>query len=911
MRRVVSIVVVLFAAGVVLGSASRQVPPEPQAEAQTERSAVVAADEAPRTERRRINWKADNAGPVAPGDSVIFLVGNFAAQHNGALIACDSAVQYSERHWEFFGNVLINKNTTFVYGDRADYDGDRNEARVYSDLIKVVDGDATLYTYTFVYNTRTNVGEFSGGGILTNGENRLESQRGYYFGDDKLVASVDDVQMRNEEYALKGDSVVYDLATDNAFFFDRTNIWNRDGEYLYADRGSYSKTDTAYFVTRNGYLLTERQELWSDSLDYFRPQGHVVLRRDLQIDDTEHKILAFGDFGEYWREPGDAFLTRRPSVISYDTSQGDSIYMRSDSMFLFTVNRLAEARRTRAAAVADSLARVQARADSLAGVQAASEGRSDDSDDSGEEPADGRSSERETLLSDSLTTDDLRAAPDSLSAAADAADTTRVIDPLDTLTGKARKAYLKELKLRERAARKAAADAVKKAQLDTVVARRKAKTALKLDAEKAREARKAEVRREKARLKLNAARARVARKGRAFGKVDSAVLARLDSLAERVAFELDSLSRRMFDSLLAVQRAAVRQPADTIARPPSDSIYRLIKGYRDVRIYRSDFQAVCDSIVGFSTDSTLHLYIDPVFWNQNNQITSDSVTVFTERQQIARAEFFGNPLMSSELDTTYYNQITGKTMTAYFRDNRIYRNDVVGNAQTIYYMTDGEPPVVVTMGVIVSGDISFYFEERELVQMTWRANPDYQFYPIFPDYQVPDDQPLYLKGFHWEGARRPSLRDVFDRTIRPSERAARLRLAQPDFPIMQRIEAYKKELIASGRWSDRNDPVDQQTVEWMHDLGYEVGQPHPRPQAEQSEQAEEGDEAGQTEGDKAAESVEPSEPTGATESAEPAGAVEPAGSTAPAESATEPTVRVERPEEPEPLSSEEPSAPEL
>lgn len=56
---------------------------------------------------------------------------------------------------------------------------------------------------------------------------------------------------------------------------------------------------------------------------------------------------------------------------------------------------------------------------------------------------------------------------------------------------------------------------------------------------------------------------------------------------------------------------------------------------------------------------------------------------------------------------------------------------------------------------------------------------------------------------------------------------------------MQRIEAYKEELTASGRWIDRNDPVDQQTVEWMHDLGYEVGQPHPRPQTEHPEQPEE------------------------------------------------------------------------
>lgn len=295
-------------------------------------------------------------------------------------------------------------------------------------------------------------------------------------------------------------------------------------------------------------------------------------------------------------------------------------------------------------------------------------------------------------------------------------------------------------------------------------------------------------------------------------------------MSARVALELDSLSERILDSVLLAQRTTALQP-DTAVQMQPDSIYRLMKGYRNVKIYRTDFQVVCDSIVGISTDSTLHLYIEPVLWNENNQITSDSVTAFTERQQIVRAEFFGDPIMSSQLDTVYYNQIKGKKMVAHFRENQIYRNDVVGNAQTIYYMTDGEPPVVTTMGVIESGDLSFYFEDKELVQMTWRANPDYKFYPVFPDFQVPEDQSLYLKGFHWEGARRPTKSEVFDRTIRPSERAVRSQLAQPDFPIMQRIEAYKQELIDSRRWVDRLDPVDRQTVEWMHDLGYEIVSP--------------------------------------------------------------------------------------
>ena len=152
------------------------------------------------------------------------------------------------------------------------------------------------------------------------------------------------------------------MATDNAFFFKHTNIWNKEGDYLYADRGAYRKADSLYKVTSNGYVLTDKQEMWSDSIDFYRAEDHIILWRDIQIDDTEHKVLAFGDYGEYWKEPGNAFLTRRPSIVSYDLSQGDSLFMRADSMFLFTINENAE-RRAAEAAAADSLARS---ADSLA-----------------------------------------------------------------------------------------------------------------------------------------------------------------------------------------------------------------------------------------------------------------------------------------------------------------------------------------------------------------------------------------------------------------------------------------------------------------------------------------------------------------------------------------------------------------
>ena len=820
MRRLLSIAVVALAAVSVIFARGGMQAPEAEQPA----------------EKKLIDLKSDNMGPVAPGDSVIFLVGNFAAQHNGAVITCDSAVRYSDMRIEFFGNVLINKNTTYIYGDRAEYNGEVNEARVFSDIVKVVDEDATLYTYEFLFNTKENVGEFGGGGVLVNRDSRLESVRGYYYANSKELVCVDRVEMRNDEYELKGDSVVYNMATDNAFFFKHTNIWNKEGDYLYADRGAYRKADSLYKVTSNGYVLTDKQEMWSDSIDFYRAEDHIILWRDIQIDDTEHKVLAFGDYGEYWKEPGNAFLTRRPSIVSYDLSQGDSLFMRADSMFLFTINENAE-RRAAEAAAADSLALPGADspthaaggadvpADSLGAFRSERRPQGGDAADSlgtpvpaSDSPADGDADSPHAAPTP-LDAPDRPAPADSLGGAAPA---DSLANAADTLTVAQRKALLKEAAKRAKAEEKAAAAKEKKKKLDEIAARRKEKMTARLLEQKEREEARLTARRLKAESKLKARQARATRKGRMI-QIDSTALRELDSLIVLNMAEQDSLLNLLVDSLLT-DTAAMAVPADSIdsLAAPRDSIYRLLKGFRNVKIYRSDFQTVCDSMTAISTDSTIHLYIDPVLWNENNQITSDVMDIFTENQQLTRAEFIGSPMMVSQLDTTHYNQVAGKTMTAYFFNNQIYRNDVNGNAQTIYYMQDGEPVEITMMGVIESGEISFFIEDKQVVQITYRGDPVYNFYPMD---KIPPTQDIRLKGFKWEGARRPSQAEVFDRRIRPSERERRSEMKHPDFPIMQRIDEHRKRLIEQRRWTDRNDQVDAATVEWMHSLGYEVGQP--------------------------------------------------------------------------------------
>ena len=392
-------------------------------------------------------------------------------------------------------------------------------------------------------------------------------------------------------------------------------------------------------------------------------------------------------------------------------------------------------------------------------------------------------------------------------------DSVRVLTPAE------RKARQKEEARQAKAARQKAKAAAKKKLLAEIAARRQAKATAKLLKQKEREELRLAAQRLKAESKLRARQARAARKGKPLPE-DSTALHELDERLARAAAQRDSLYRLLYKEWQS-DSVVMAASADSLPRM-HDSIFRLLQGYRNVRIYRSDFQSVCDSMTAVSTDSTIHLYVDPVLWNEQNQITSEVMDIFTRNRQLARADFVGAPMMANRLDSIHYNQIAGKEMTAYFRDNAIWLNKVNGNARTLYYNQDGEPPQITGLFFIESGGIDFYVEENQVVRMVWTNEPHYTIDPID---KLPPDRELYLKGFKWEGARRPALEDVFDRRIRPSEREERSALQHPDFPLQRRIEAHRKELVEQRRWADRVDQVDPNTAEWMRELGFEVGQP--------------------------------------------------------------------------------------
>lgn len=815
-RRLLSVIVVIGFVGILFAQevAYRHITAIESAQPDT----IKQANQSATPKRRRIDFMADEVKPYnRPGDSIVYFVGNFAAHHNGAVITCDSAVRFNDQRWGFFGRVLVNQDSIYIYGDSAIYDGDASMAEIYAPIIKVVDGDALLYTYNFKFNTEQRIGNYDGGGVLVHDDNIIESVRGYYDAQNHDIICVERVELHGEDYDMKSDSVIYNTDTEFARFFTHSEIWNADGDYLSADQGLYDKQQDLYMVTRNGYILSEEQEVWGDTLSYYRTAGHVVGYGNIQMDDFKQKMLAFGDYAEYWSEPGNALLTKNPSAVSYDLSQSDSVFMRSDTLQIFTISLLAEreeAEREKSEQDgAESSQNAEQKTLQTTPPQRGNATRPEPTVNNGVNNAAQRADDAEVDVVEDY--DDLDEEP--LEQEADSV----AQDSLPQLTPKQQKALehkqAKEAARKIQEAKKREKMAARKVRLDSIAKVRQAKVTAMLDKMKAKELErmaKDSVRRALKREKLLA-------KGEDVSAMDS-----LDSLTrirnERVLRQFeqrgDTVENKSKSNIPQAEDMVVAQEDDKKVNEEKadsispDSTYRLVKAFRNVKMFRKDAQMVCDSLVSSSLDSIVHLYISPILWNGSNQLASQTMDLHTLNQQLVRAEFDGDPIMVAIIDSTYFNQVAGKKMIAFFRDNEIYRNDVEGNVQTIYFQRENEQTTLVTeMIYLESASASFYIEDKELVGMTYRNDVPFTMYPIN---LVPESQPLKLQNFKWEPTLRPELKDVFDRTIRPSRREDSEQRKRPTFNIVQLMDRRKESYIRSGQWVDREDELTPEVVEW-------------------------------------------------------------------------------------------------
>lgn len=191
----------------------------------------------------------------------------------------------------------------------------------------------------------------------------------------------------------------------------------------------------------------------------------------------------------------------------------------------------------------------------------------------------------------------------------------------------------------------------------------------------------------------------------------------------------------------------------------TDSVYRKIHAYRHVRAYRTDVQAVCDSLVYNSLDSCMTMYKDPIVWNVNQQLLGDRIEVFMKDSVIDHAHVIDNCFSIQQLksDTTCYNQVSSKEMFAYFIEGKIHETQAKGNVLIGYYFEEGDS-VAIIYNYQETSEMRMFLKDRKL-QRVWTPKSSGTMYP--PNQIPPDKKKLY--GFAWYDYVRPLNRyDIFN-----------------------------------------------------------------------------------------------------------------------------------------------------
>ncbi|MBP7173950.1 MAG: organic solvent tolerance protein OstA [Cloacibacterium sp.] len=180
-----------------------------------------------------------------------------------------------------------------------------------------------------------------------------------------------------------------------------------------------------------------------------------------------------------------------------------------------------------------------------------------------------------------------------------------------------------------------------------------------------------------------------------------------------------------------------------------------LRAFHKARMFKSNAQARADSLSFNETDGILHLVRKPFLWSGEKQVSGDEIKAFfdTKKENIDSLKVIGNAFAISKVDSLNrkdeFNQVKGRYMSVYYKDNEISLAKVIGNAQAITYADseDEKTKEVTRIGIALStcGEIDALFEERrvQIIACNIGANSD-----IYPMSQIAPEKRKF-PDFNW------------------------------------------------------------------------------------------------------------------------------------------------------------------
>ena len=181
----------------------------------------------------------------------------------------------------------------------------------------------------------------------------------------------------------------------------------------------------------------------------------------------------------------------------------------------------------------------------------------------------------------------------------------------------------------------------------------------------------------------------------------------------------------------------------------TDSVYRVMHGYFHVRAYRTDVQAVCDSLVFNSREKKMTLFRDPIVWSEGRQVLGEEINVYSNDSTIDSIYVERQALLVENLDSLHYNQIAGQLMKSYYEEGEMRENEVEGNVYVVWFPLEKDSTILY-QNYTETSKLRMFMQDRKFRRL-WSPSAEGCIYPIGV---APQDR-TRLEGFAWFDYIRP------------------------------------------------------------------------------------------------------------------------------------------------------------
>jgi len=220
--------------------------------------------------------------------------------------------------------------------------------------------------------------------------------------------------------------------------------------------------------------------------------------------------------------------------------------------------------------------------------------------------------------------------------------------------------------------------------------------------------------------------------------------------------------------------------ADTLIATGPDTA-RILRGFYDVRILKSDIRGRSDSLHFNETTGRIKLLKkplskkeqqiftekdknlrNPILWFGASQMTGDEIYLISnlETKALDSLKIIGDAFVI-EKDTIGqqgYNQIKGGILDGIFKEGALAKINVVKNTQVVYYLYSDEDQQLIGVNKTICSALEMDMIDNEITDIRFFVSPAGD---VFPEDQI-DPNEQTLKGFIWRDQERPrTKKDLF------------------------------------------------------------------------------------------------------------------------------------------------------